>query len=276
MPLLADSQFNRGALVVVGSRDVSELRVSFNVKRALTRGPNTAEIKVYNAKPDTRAEWSAQKRPPLRLDVGYGGRLATIFLGAARFIEHYREGQSIVTEITGGDGEDAVRASLVYKALGPKVPAHEILREAATAVGVDPGNLESAVRALEARGLASLFSEGGMLSGSAADQLTRVCNSYGLEWSIQDGALQILERDKPVNTRSVFEYSKTSGLLGSPRLNQKGELSFSALLNPVLKPGLVVSMKSEFVQGGFRLTDVDQQGDTQGGEWKSDCHGRRY
>jgi len=106
--------------------------------------------------------------------------------------------------------------------------------------------------------------------------MDRVCASYGLEWSVQDGALQILERGTAIDGKTVVKLTPETGLKGSPSVDSKGVLQFECLLNPLLKPGCVVVVESMFVRGGFRLTDVKHEGDTSGGDWKTTAHGKVY
>ncbi len=193
----------------------------------------------------------------------------------------------MVLETTAGDGEAELRAARVYKTIAKGEKPDAILRSVAEGLGVSLGNLQTQLGKLRTRGVASMFPEGGVLYGSAASQMDRVCSAYGLEWSIQKGLLQILERNKPVSTDPVFELSSDSGLLGSPKYERQqgnvkpgkhvGEIDFECLLNPLLMPGYVLSIKSKFVKGAFRITEVDHKGDTfTAGDWKTEGKAKAY
>lgn len=269
-------QFLRNARLIIGQLDVSALDISFEVTRTGKAKPNTADISVYNASEKTRNEWKTVKNPTVRLDVGYADEYATIFRGAADFVMSAKKDADIETTIRAGDGEKELRAARIAKQVPEKVKPEEILRVVAETLGVKPGNLNSAIAKLARRGLGSMFSAGAALSGASADIMDRVCASYGLEWSVQDGALQILERDTAVDGKTVIKLSSDTGLTGSPTVDSKGVVSFECLLNPLLKPGCVVVLESMFVRGGFRLTDVKHSGDTFGGKWETTAHGKVY
>lgn len=269
-------QFLRNARLIVGQLDVSDLDIAFEVDRTGKAKPNTADITVYNAGEATRNEWRTVKNPTVRLDVGYDGEFATIFTGAADFVTSAKKDADIETTIRAGDGEKELRAARIAKQVPEKVKPEEILRAVAETLGVKPGNLNSAIAKLSQRGLGSMFSAGAALSGASADIMDRVCASYGLEWSVQDGALQILERDTAVDGKTVIKLSKDTGLIGSPTVDSKGVVSFDCLLNPLLKPGGVVVLESLFVRGGFRVTNVKHAGDNFGGKWESSVHGKVY
>lgn len=269
-------QYLRSAKVVVGQLDVSALHVTFSTKHTLKSAPNTAEITVFNAGEATRNEWSTNKNPTVRLDVGYAGGLANIFAGGAAFVESVKKTNTIETTINAGDGEKELRASRIAKQVPAKVSPGVLLRVVAESLGVSAGNLHAAVSKLESKGLGSMFSAGAALSGSTWDLMDRVCASYGLEWSVQAGALQILERDTAADGKTVVKITPDTGLTGSPSVDSKGVLSFECLLNPQLRPGCVVVLESMFVRGGFRITEVVHEGDNFGGPWKSTCKGKRY
>lgn len=281
------TQFRRGALVVVGDRDSTALRTTFEVRATNKGEPNAATIKVYNPAPKTAAGWLQERRPDVRLDAGYNGELATIFLGRARTVDQYREGNDSIVEIRAGDGEEEIRSAFTSKAVAPDTRGDELLRLLAADLGVAPGNLNDACARLRARNLGSLFSQGGVMFGATARQMDRVCASYGLAWSIQNGALQLVEIGQPKSGKPVFELSAASGLLGSPRVERvqfnakagkhTGETDFDCLLNPLLVPNAVVVLKSLFVSGNYRLVQVQHNGDTHGaGEWKTTCKARTY
>lgn len=276
---MSDEQFIRNAKVFVGQFDVSGLHVKFHVKRTGKSAPNTMDLSVLNPGPKTIDEWMQVKNPVARLDVGYGREpvMSTIFSGAARFISPKRtDSKTTEVEIQAGDGEAELRKARIAKQVPAKVKPGELLRTVAESLGVKKGNLDAAVSKLNAKGLGSMFSAGAALSGNAVPIMDRVCRSYGLEWSVQDGALQILELGVALEGRTVPKLTRESGLIGSPQIDSKHVLSFECRLNPALAPGVLVVVESQFVNGGFRLTDVEHEGDNFGGSWKTTAHGKKY
>jgi hypothetical protein len=271
------TDFIRSVKVFVGTFDVSGLHAKFHVKRTAKSSANTLDLSVFNPGPKTIDEWVQAKNPVVRLDVGYGDTLATIFSGAARFVSPKRtDSKTIEVEIQAGDAEDLLRAARIAKQVPAKVSPGALLRTVAESLGVKKGNLDAAISKLNAKGLGSMFSAGAALAGRSAPLMDRVCKSYGLEWSVQDGALQILERDVALEGRTVPKLTPQSGLIGSPQIDSKHVLSFECRLNTTLYPGAVVVIESQFVNGGFRLTDVEHEGDNYGGSWKTTAHGKKY
>lgn len=259
-----------GALAAIESTlgiELSNLDCAFVVKKNLKPEPNTAEIKVYNLSQSTRRTLENAKKLYVRLEAGYPGRVAQLFLGEVRSAHSHREGTDIITEISTGDGEKEIAASRINVTLGPKVPAATALTAIAQALNVGLGNVPVAATKLAATGQ-TFFGPGTAISGNAARMLTDFCRSADLEWSIQDGVLQILERGQALDEK-VVELSPESGLLGSPTIDLKKIVTVNALIQPDLLPGKKISLVSESLRGGYLIQEVQYTGDTAGNDWNA-------
>lgn len=252
------------------------LRAIFRVTKNLKSEPNTGDIKIYNLSRDSRAALEQKKTIPVLLEVGYGGDLHSIFNGQMRSASTERDGAALVTTITTGDGETAVGGGRAYAQLPAKMTASEILGRAAQGLlnaGVGEGNLTSA------QGLADATFGGPArtIHGSAERVFTDVCTMNGMNWSIQDGALQVLKIGATVKPEAgAVRLSSASGLVGSPSVDTKGILKAKALIQPGLFPGLPVVMDSEFVKGAYRIEEVEFTGDTWDVEWYASLTCRKW
>ena len=256
--------FQRAWSVVIGDLEVSELAIAFDVKKSTKKEPNTAELSIYNLSDENRKKLTEAKKYPLRIEAGYVGNLSQIYLGEVRSGFTTVEGPDYVTRLSSGDGEKAHKVRLLIP-IGPKTPADVALRAIARTLGVNAGNSDAMAATLAKRGKV-LYPRGTVLSGNAAQNLTDFCRSAGLEWSIQDGALQILDIGAPLNERPII-LSPDSGLIGSPSSDADGKISAKCFMIPGLRPGIRVQMDSLQVKGIYRITQAQYQGDTQGAEW---------
>lgn len=106
--------------------------------------------------------------------------------------------------------------------------------------------------------------------------MTDLCRSAGLEWSIQDGCLQLLNIGEALSTNEAIQLDSSTGLIGSPSVDSQGVLEFTTLLIPGIAPGVLVDMDSLFVKGGYRIEKVRYQGETVGQDWYAHCTAVKY
>lgn len=266
-----------GALAAIESTlgfEISNLDCVFKVKKNLKPEPNTCELKVFNLQQSTRKTLETAKKLVLQLEAGYPGAVAQLFFGEVRSAHSHREGADIVTEISTGDSEKELSTSRIALSVGPNVPAGTALTAIARALKVGLGNVDKAAAKLSSTGK-TLFGPGSAVYGNAAQALTDICRSADLEWSIQDGILQILDRGKALEDSAVY-LSPDTGLLGSPTIDNKGIVTVNALIQPDLRPGRKISLDSESLKGGYRIQEVEYTGDTAGAEWTAKLSVKSY
>lgn len=267
--MAAGDLFGRVYKLTIDTYEVSELACSFVVKKTLKPEPNTIALRVYNLPPLVRGELQKQRKDgiPVRLEAGYEGTgLSLIYFGETRSAWSYLDGSDVVTELAAGDGEKAMKQR-VHVPLGPRTPPDVALDGIVRALGVKAGNVAAARQALRLRGKA-LFPAGGALVGSAARELSDFCRAAGLEWSVQDGALQILERGR-TTPESAFLLSSATGLVGSPSAGNQGIVNAQTKLLPDLRPGRLVVFEATEVRGAYRVEEVEYEGDTHGESWNA-------
>lgn len=257
--------------------EIEQLRVSFKVTKALTKDPNTCEIKVYNLSADTRAKLPGTGAKVL-LRAGYQSTEEQIFIGDARVIESKRESSADwVTTIRCGDGERAVLHARVSSSFSPGTSVADVLRSLGKAGKVDTGNLEKVASGLSP---SLQYTQGYAAHGNFYKELGKALQFAGYELSIQDGAILALKPGE-ATTEEVIELSAQSGLIGSPetasgekkegknKAPAKPVLKVKSLLQGQLRCGRKVSLKSTQYNGLFRIVKVEHSGDTASGDWYS-------
>jgi hypothetical protein len=268
---VAQQLFAREAHLVIGTTDVTGLDFEFQVRRTLKPEPNVATIKVYNLSAATRKSLEASvpgnkdAAPiPVKLEAGYVGAVSQIYYGDVRDCQTIIEGPEVITTLNTGDKETALRTQRCQVPLGPGTTPAAALQAIATALGVGFGTLANAQAGLSSKGLATLGRL--RLSGYASTLLTDFCNSAQLEWSVQNGVLQILDRGKALEGTAVYLSSNT-GLIESPARDSKGIVSATTLMIPDIRPGTRVQFDAKYLGGFFRIVEVETMGDTLGKEW---------
>ncbi len=250
-----------GAPSIGGATLPNQLRIAFKVKRDRKPDPNKAEVQLYNLSAETRA--GIKKGQLLTIEAGYAGTFAQIFQGDVRTISHMQTNADWITKLTAGDGEDAHRNARVSESFGPKTKVSRVLSKLIDAYGLKAGNAKSVINEKAA---IQEYLQGKSLNGRACEQLDRILADVGLEYSIQDGALQVCEIGKAVNAPAVL-LGPESGLVGSPEMAEEGKdkktvVKCRSLMQPKIIPGRLVDLQSETRKGLIRVNEVSHEGDS--------------
>lgn len=286
MPLLHDRVWR----VVVGAAlgtlrtglEVSKHRCYWRVEKTNKPEPNKCQLKIWNLSREQRAQIE-ELRPkegstsgiPVLIEGGYKSTgVSQIFLGDLRTVWSERLGPEWVTTIESGDGEQAIQNARINQSFGPRTSPDVVLRAIVRNLGVGEGNVNQTLAKLRATGTANLLDRA-VLSGSAAEHLTNFTRQAGLEWSIQDGALQILDRDRALAGFAVL-LGSSSGLVESPTVDPKGILTARAFVQPGIRVGALVRVQSQTVQGNYRIERASWECDTHGIPWYVTVEAKRY
>jgi hypothetical protein len=274
--------FDRRVTVAVDNIELTSLDVAFRVEKTLKPLPNTCELTIWNLNPDHRAQLE-ELRPkdkqattgiPCRIDAGYKDAVSQIWLGDLRTVQTVRDGPDWVTELTSGDGEKAWKNARLHISYGPKTSIDTALRAMARALGVAPGNLSSVTSKLKIAGSA-VFPTGFVISGSVARAITDLGRSADLDVSIQDGALQFLDRGKAL-AGEALRIAPETGMLGSPTVDNEGLLSVTVSMIPDVRCGGLIVMDAERVKGNYKIVKAIWTGDTSAEVWEVEIEAERY
>lgn len=277
------AQIRREARVTVGGEAVRQgLDVAFRVERTRTREPNKCELRIWNLNADHRGQLQRLgKTDQVVIEAGYAGSIGEIFRGTVREASSAKERVDWVSVIEASDGGEAVRSSRINQSFPPGTTVGRVIEAVATKLGVGVGNatralLQGSQLRLGTKGLGREFTEGTIVSGSVADELTRLLASTGFEWSVQGEQLQVVEigaalRKPPVRLAAPGLISHGTGLVGSPEVGSNGVVRARALLNAELVPGRLVEIESrQVLQSTFGILRSDFLADTSGQDWYVD------
>jgi hypothetical protein len=266
-PPLVKASFNDSPGV-----DLSGLDIKYSVRRTLTPHPNVAQIEVYNLTDDTRKSISGEQNLEVSLAAGYQGQMEQIFFSDARAAWTERQGPDWITHIEAGDGDKAMKAR-TRAGLGGRISVQTALNAIVKALGVGQGNVGQLIAALGANGFTTI--SGSAITGSAARCLTDFTRSAGLEWSIQNGNLQIMTLGQATRTQAIV-CSVDTGMVNSPTVDSHGLLSVTMLITPGLVPGGIINVKSLFYKGYYRITRCHWEGEVRGQNWYCHMEAEKY
>ena len=268
------TQIEGGSLISASGQTVQQgLRIAFSVRKTVKIEFNSKQLKIYNLSKDLQKKIVGNLS--IKMEAGYVDNYGTIFVGHARVIDHYREGPDWVTHIQAGDGWQAGK-QVAYSSWAPGTSLESVATFLAEKSGLGLGNLKETLRTVSQETLQQ-FANGHASQGNALRQLDKLIRSCDLTWSIQDEQIQVVKKNEPAGTLAPL-ISPETGLINSPRHiawkpNWPTYTSFRSLLNANLKCGYRAVLKSENINGQFKLMKVIHQGDTMGNAWYSDCEG---
>lgn len=276
-------QFDRVAEVTIGPPGqpgllLRGLRVRFAVERDATASANRCEVEIYNLKATTRAG-IRQLHDDVVLAAGYaaGDGPRKLFQGQIDWKQDHRRPPEIVTILNAGDGRTALRETRLSLSLERGCSVGRACR-----VVADRLQLPIPAGSLPAQAESAQFASGFAFSGQAEEALRRITAAADLEYSVQDGELQIVPRRQAARVPAVVVNANT-GLLDSPEraigsegkqealVKTKPPWRFRCLLNPQLVPGRPVRLESATVAGVFRVEKLRHVGDTHGDDWFTEC-----
>lgn len=185
---------------------VEDLRITFSAKASRTKTPNEATIRIYNLAESTRNR--LQTGQVCQLSAGYLGQIAPIVTGDVTRIESYLDGVDRVCEVTVHDSLVALRDSKTSISFPPGTSAQAILK----AVGANFGmplrtNITGADRQIVA---------GFAFNGRTRNAFTEVCDYLGLEWSAQQGEIQVMNK-ATAYAKQAIKLNREAGLIGYPK-----------------------------------------------------------
>jgi len=272
--------FGRRWRVQIGGFETTDVDIAFKIERTIAARPGHLELTLYNLTADHRHEilkaprrqyfGSAlgERRPGtlVELSAGYADERPVIFRGDLRRARQTREAPEWMVTVEAGDGGFALRNARIARAFAADTALADVVTALADAMGVNEGNARDAVAEAELGRVGALFPEGHVAHGPAADALTSLCRSAGLEWSVQNGVLQILRRGQALQ-RSAIVVSASTGMVGSPERTSRRKAKVKTLLIPGLQPGALVELSSAVINGTYRVGHMSIAGDTRGGDW---------
>lgn len=247
---------------------VDGLRITFSVKRTLSKNSNDAKISVFNLSESTRS--TLERKPThVRLSVGYqdsGSQL--LFGGDVRYVEHTHTHTNGTweTKLEVGEAERALLHARLTKSYAEGTTRETILRDLCTAMQIPvPIRLPAAVKAAALNGFSAY--------GRASDSLARLIAPH--RYMIVDGVLRLENQDYEF----VASLSESTGLVSTPEIeydkqtSKPKKIKVACVLSPEIMPGSRIQVKSKRFEGTVRVESVEHVGDTHGNDWitKMEC-----
>ncbi len=267
-------QFGRQIKLTIGNSkegiEITNLRIAFEVSKTITSEPNAATIRVYNLNQSHRNLITSKTYNKVSLAVGYE-ELRVIYTGDIIEAITIRDDLDFIIELTCGDGYEAYTGALVNKTLKAGATDADILSEATKLMKVDKGVIDLPKDRVLPRGK--------VLTGNARDIMHKIARNNSADWSVQDGNMIVLPKNKVLTDNEGFVLSQETGMIGSPEKTDDG-LQITCLCNPALRIGGLVRIKSIIPEynGDYKITELEHSGDFMSDDWNTliTCTGGKY
>ena len=272
--------YNRLCEVTVGTTRWTDLRVTFNIEKSLDKHPNAAEIVIYNLTPQSRAQ-CVVRGTPISIRAGYQAAQTNgiIYSGQISESRSERDGMDWKTTIQARDG-DTAWLQFSSHSFGSGVPKLKLAQTIAADLGYQLSP-DAAARLATAGSTRSAV----VLHGNAYAQMDRILTPLGLAWSVQDGALQVLDGGGATAEPAIV-LSPSTGLIGTPQpmeqyhagntaRGQPPAITLQALIQPGFRPGRLIALQAESLQGVYVCRKATYTGDTHGNEWTVNLEARQ-
>lgn len=265
-----------GSLIInPGALQQQELKIEFSISKSISSKQNTGRIKIWNLN-EAHRNAIGKELDDIMLEAGYmppegGGNVGIIFSGQMRDVEHKRENEDIITYLSCGDGDKALRRATISKTFKAGTSVEEVVDEIAQQLekeGVKRGETNFPKDLPK-------FKRPYSMCGSCNRELDRLGRSHGFYWNIQNGAFEVVPGDG--FTGGVVVLSSNSGLIDTPTITDNG-VKASALLNPEVRPNRRVQIISQVLEMNaegdmYRVSQADYSGDNREGDFKVTIQG---
>lgn len=214
-------------LVVDGFKD-EPAQIQFNVSMHADSMLAFAVINIYGLGRSTR-EQVYERYTDVRLIAGYRENHGQLFAGTIYNVGIGRDGpESIVTLFCRSTGRDWASA-FVMRTWGAGTPAKEIIEYVAGTFGFpvkligDFDDLPAAISGLT-------------ISDDSKSVMRGFARNYSLSWGVENGQMIVSRLGASREAAdSFYRLSADSGMVGSPRINERG-IDVTSKLNPSIRP----------------------------------------
>lgn len=263
-------------------KQFNDLQITFKISKFGDSTPNEAEISIYNLNESSR-KFVDKENQIIILKAGYEGNFGQIFKGISDFTNdskglpmHSKGGSSghnqkndtdWITTIHAKDGFHALKKGYwITESFTSKTSEKAVLQKI-----LDKVTGDSVLKLAKgvAKGLREKkFNQGLALSGSFSDVMDRITKNSGLNWNITDGTVNIWLKNNPISDTAI-KLDKSTGLIGSPELTEKG-LKVRSLLRYEINPGSLIYLKSVKYDGFYIVENLTHEGNFNSGDWITD------
>ena len=237
-------------------REFTELRIRFRTEMKRSSDPNKGAIEIWNL---TKESAALLQNPDvvIRLSAGYETP-RQIFKGnpVLNGVTIKRTGPDRIARIDALDSGTELAEARVCKTFSTGTSFFEVINELLNSTGLPIGTVAVPDNV-------GSYPDGVTLLGNSRDLLDTLAESVGGEWFVNDGIINFVGSNEPLQPLLGPLFSVANGnLVGSPVPKGEGLIEITALLDPSIRPGTPFRVESEQYTGDYTARDVTFAGDS--------------
>lgn len=212
------SLFLRQAELIIGKPSgegvrIKDLRFEFDIQKTADKTANKCNLKVYNANPNAITLMETVNNLVI-LKAGYQNQdgAMTIFSGTVCRSLTYQDGADVLTELDLRDSVIPLRDAKLAISRKPGISGLAVLKDIVANFGLP---LKISLNVTDKQ-----YQSGFAFNGRAHEAMDKVCSFLGLEWSAQEGEIQIIKKGG-VYAETAVLLNKDTGLIDYPRREAK-------------------------------------------------------
>lgn len=252
--------------------NMSNLFIDFDIERTLILSSNKASFTIYNNKEDTISK-ILKNGNNIIFKAGHEDEknINTIFYGVITFSSSYKQNTEIVTKVTAMDLA-AVSGGLNYQFFAysykEKTPISQVFSDIAGVLNVSLFGIENLTESLN-NGFSYCGNIGGLLR-----EMRMIIKNYELEVYLDTGSMIIYKVGSQVSKFGVVRIPSNNIIGGvenvedSSKQDTRKRIKFNCILNPKLKPNVLVNVLGQYTSGIYITEKVHFVGDNHGGEFR--------
>lgn len=256
---------------------ITEHNISFTINKSVTDSPNTGEITVYNMPSSILDYLDSLNGKPVTaiLSAGYEDEgMKEIFKGTVESFSYSFNGPDSILSLNLGDGTANMRETVTNRSYPAGTPYKTIVEDVVQDMGLPKAG--GMMNVPEGVTKSNFYA-----AGSSCEQLRRIAKITQSDFSVQEGAVCWMPRDKGIR-QEVIKLTAESGLIENivPLNKSEGKnpndkttpqksVRIKCLLNGALMPNHTVYVESSdgYYKGGYKITSVTHSGTYEGSDW---------
>lgn len=295
-------QRNRGYNLIVGDYkqnqaiNITDLQITFDCSKTSnnTERSDSCTIEIYNLS-ETSLKYFEGSYVAAAFDVGYKEiGLKRLFSGEINQVTTRKSGTDRVTQIVMGSGYVALNHTMLNKV----VPAGKTVQDVIDEIRKQ---MPGVVRGIYAgTNISNPVLYGYPLTGTPKEMLQELSRANQVEWRVDGDSLYVNDTKGVISKDTAFVFSKDTGLIevpyktyqnlngqlkkGGKKLNPNSTkesstsstdieagIQFKSLLNPEVLPGSIIEVKSNEVNGFYKVDSLRYFGDYRGNDFYMEC-----